>query len=471
MKNQRVLPYIIETLKSSDTVTAWAGLPLVLETMLALGVGRQVGQHVTIRERERGYSEARKIESLVMLMASGGECIEDIERLRQDKGLCRLVGDLAGADALRTFLYAFHDDDLIAKAQASRGPGEIAYIPEENEALQGLGRVNVNFVRQVAAQGNCKRATLDHDATIQESHKRDALFHYKGGRGYQPSVIYWAEQDLVLADEYRDGNVPAAMDNLRLIQRGFAALPATVTELFFRSDTACYEDRVLKWLANPKRADGPQGHIGFTIGADMTQDLRKICEAAPAASWQRLEDRPQETVYYTEVEFTPGNWSKDAEPLRYLAVRIDSKQRELLEEARAKKYLAVVTNRDGKVDDLLHWHWKKAGTIELVHDVAKNELGARVPPCGRFGANAAWFRISLLTYNVLSAMKSCVLPAQFSDARPKRLRFSVFTIAGRIISRGGKLILRVAQEIEAHVKLVLARQRLAELAVAFANTA
>jgi hypothetical protein len=470
MKNQGVLPYVVETLKSSDTVTAWAGLPLVLETMIALGVGRQVGKHVAIRERERGYSEARKIESLVLLMASGGECIEDIERLRQDRGLCRLVGDLAGADALRTFLYGFHDEELIAKAQASRGPDQTAYIPEENVALEGLGRVNVDFVRQAVWQSHCKRATLDHDATIQESHKREALFHYKGGRGYQPSVIYWAEQDLVLADEYRDGNVPAGMDNLRLIQRGFAALPETVTELFLRSDTACYEDRVLKWLANPKRSDGPQGPIGFTISADMTQELRKVCEAAPETSWRLLEDRAGETVYCAEVEFTPGDWPKDAEPLRYLAVRMDAKQKELLEETRARKYLAVVTNRDGNAADLLHWHWKKAGTIEAVHDVAKNELGARVPPCGRFGANAAWFRISLLTYNVLSAMKSSVLPAGLSDARPKRLRFSVFTIAGRIVSSGGKLILRIAAEIEAHVKLVVARQRLAELAAALANT-
>jgi hypothetical protein len=470
MKNQGVLPYVVETLKSSDSVTAWAGLPLVLETMIALGVGREVGKQIAIRERDRGYSEARKIESLVLLMASGGECIEDIERLRQDQGLCRLIGDLAGADALRTFLYAFHDDELIEQAQARRGPDQVAYIPEENEALEGLGRVNVSFVRRFAAESHCKRATLDHDATIQESHKREALFHYKGGRGYQPAVIYWAEQDLVLADEYRDGNVPAAMDNLRLIQRGFAALPATVTELFFRADSACYEDRVLKWLANPKRLDGPQGHIGFTISADMTKELRKVCEAVPETRWELVEDRAREIVYCSEVEFTPGDWSKDAKPLRYVALRIDAKQGELLDGTSTRKYLAVVSNRDGKPVELLRWHWKKAGTIESVHDVAKNELGARVPPCGRFGANAAWFRISLLTYNVLSAMKSSVLPAEFSDARPKRLRFSVFTIAGRIVSSGGKLILRIAEEIEGHVKLVVARQRLAELSIAFANT-
>jgi hypothetical protein len=40
-------------------------------------------------------------------------------------------------------------------------------------------------------------------------HKREAQVHYKGGRGYQPAALYWVEQDLVVADEYRDGNVPA----------------------------------------------------------------------------------------------------------------------------------------------------------------------------------------------------------------------------------------------------------------------
>ena len=85
------------------------------------------------------------------------------------------------------------------------------------------------------------------------------LAHYKGGRGYQPAVIYWAEQDLVIGDEFRDGNVPAAMANLALIRRGFANLPPTITAYRFRADSACYEQAVLKWLVNPEREDGPQG--------------------------------------------------------------------------------------------------------------------------------------------------------------------------------------------------------------------
>jgi len=35
------------------------------------------------------------------------------------------------------------------------------------------------------------------------------------------------------------------------------------------------------------------------------------------------------------------------------------------------------------------------GTIEHVHRVLKDELGAGVLPSARFGANAAWFRITV----------------------------------------------------------------------------
>jgi hypothetical protein len=463
MKNQRILPYIVEVMDKPEGITAWAGLPSVLDTMRAFGLDEVIGEQIRVRKRKRGYSESRKVEALVLLLAAGGECVDDIGMLKADAGLCRLVGDLPSADTLLKFLYAAHDENLIAQARAELTGDRVAFIPEENEVLRGLARVNTALVHRVAVQGSSTRATLDHDATIQECHKREAQPHYKGGRGYQPSAIYWAEQDLVIADEYRDGNVPAGMENLRLIQRGFASLPAWVTQRYFRADSACYDEQVLKWLANDRREGGPSGEIGFSISADMTTPLQDTCKQVAEQHWQLVEERVHETVWCTEVEFTPGNWPKDARPLRYVVVRFRARQGELFGNGNALKYLAVVTNRNGEAVELLRWHWQKAGTIELVHDVTKNDLAARVPPCGRFGADAAWYRLSLLTYNLLSAMKSVALPAVMSNARPKRLRFSLFNIAGRIISRGGKVILRIAAEIEEIVKLTQARARLAKL--------
>jgi len=468
--SQGMLPYLVEVGARADTLTGRAGLPLVVDTLRALGLERVIEAEVRVRERASGYTEGEKIEALVLLLAAGGDCLDDIAVLKSDAGLERLLGrTLPTADTLRHFLYAFHDPALIAAAQAQRGPGEVAYIPAENAALQGLGRVNGALVQRVAAQGRGTRATLDHDATVQESHKREAQVHYKGGRGYQPAAIYWVEQDLVVADEYRDGNVPAGMDNLSLIQRGFATLPPTVTEYYFRADSACYDERVLKWLANEQRPGGPAGPIGFTISADMTPPLHAVCEGVSDAQWTRVEERPDETVMGAEVEFTPGDWPKEAKPLRYLALRIRKTQGQLFAAGYDTKYLAVVTNRPGKLAELIRWHWQKAGTIELVHDVTKNELGAAVPPCGRFGANAAWYRLSLLTYNVLSALKSLALPAPLSAARPKRLRFTVFTLAGRILTHAGRVVLRISEAADRLAGLVAARTRLSALRARIAS--
>jgi hypothetical protein len=108
----------------------------------------------------------------------------------------------------------------------------------------------------------------------------------------QVRLVYWAEQDLVIADEYRDGNVPAGMDNLPLIRRSFQSLPASVTKLFFRADSACYEHDVLRWLADDERHDGPSRHISFTISADMTTEVHHACAMVPEQQWKLLVDDP-----------------------------------------------------------------------------------------------------------------------------------------------------------------------------------
>ena len=92
------------------------------------------------------------------------------------------------------------------------------------------------------------------------------------------------------------------------------------------------------------------------------------------------------------------------------AIRFTPAQGNLFESGAGPKYLAAVTSRGGTSAELVRWHWEKAGTIEHVHHVVKNELGGGVLPCGRFGANEAWFRLALLTYNVLRALKAIALP-------------------------------------------------------------
>jgi hypothetical protein len=70
-----------------ETLTAFGGIPLVVQTFRSLGLPQSVREQVQVRERERGYDEATQVESFVILNAAGGECVDDFERLRQDPGL------------------------------------------------------------------------------------------------------------------------------------------------------------------------------------------------------------------------------------------------------------------------------------------------------------------------------------------------------------------------------------------------
>jgi hypothetical protein len=352
---------------------------------------------------------------------------------------------------MHDFLAAFHDE-----AQIAERPAEGAWIPEENAALQALAAVNTELVHRAVKHLPAQRATLDLDATVIESHKRDALPHYKGGRGYQPVAVLWAEQDLVLADQFRDGNVPAGMRTLEVARRAVEALPRTVRERCFRGDSACYDEALLKYLVR-------EG-IAFTISADMTPELRRAC-TQPLTPWELLEDRVTENVEVAEVEFTPGDWPKHAAPLRYVGLRIRPKQGHLF--ADPAKHLAVVSNRwDPAMADLIRWHWEKAGTIELLHDVTKNDLAAGVLPSGRFGANAAWYRLTLLTYNVLTVLRQQALPERFRQARPKRLRYEVFTVPAEIRLHARQLTARLGAPPLTVEELIAARGHLRDLRTA-----
>jgi len=174
----------------------------------------------------------------------------------------------------------------------------------------------------------------------------------------------------------------------------------------------------------------------------MSRELRAAVTSA--TEWHRDPEDLRRS--WAEVDFVPSEPSakKGRRPDRYLGIRIEPRQRGLFADGGEVKYYAVVTNdveRDGQ--ELLDWHRAKAGTIEHTHDVLKNDLAAGVLPSGRFGANAAWLRLNVLVYNLLSVLRRTALPAALAQARPKRLRFCLFALAATLIHHARRTIVRV----------------------------
>jgi hypothetical protein len=455
---EQPLPFQWDPEPAVEVLTAFGGLPTVVQTFRSMRLPEMIRQHVRIKERQRGYDESTFVESFVVLNAAGGECLEDFERLREDAGLAEMLGHaIPSAEAARKFLYEFHDEAKVQESRRQLSLEDRSVIPGESAPLGGLAETNreliAEFGRRCADQ---KIATVDQDATIIESHKREALMSYEGEPGYQPVLAVWAETDLILADQFRDGNVPAHKDPLSVAQAAFRAVPSSVKEYYYRADTASHEHTLVEWLLDPERDAGPKGFIGFAISARMSPQLKAAVKRIAEESWEPCPGNGEDIRECAEVDFV--QWipteHQNSRPVRYIALRFRKKQGELFADGTTVKHFAVVTNIfEWKMQRLIQWHREKAGTIEHINDILKNELAAGVLPCGRFGANAAWLRMAVISHNVLTVLKRIGLPAEYLRARPKRLRFLLFNLPGRLIHHARGVWLRLTTTIERLVDL------------------
>jgi hypothetical protein len=159
-----------------EQVTALGGIPLLVRAARSLDVAGSVERHLRLKQRERGFDEATYVESFLVLNAVGGDCLEDFDQRREDAGLAEMLGHaVPSAEAARKFLYQFHDAEKIEQAQQELAAERVSYIPEESVALRGLAQVNRDVVRELGRRcPEQKIATVDVDATIIESWKREA---------------------------------------------------------------------------------------------------------------------------------------------------------------------------------------------------------------------------------------------------------------------------------------------------------
>ena len=196
--------------------------------------------------------------------------------------------------------------------------GEKTAIPEESAPLAGLGTATRRVLAAVQQHTPQRTATLDVDATMLEVHKRTAAVTYEGRTGLSISGGRWAEQDLIVHDEFRDGNVPAGCGNARILERAVASLPSGITQVFVRGDSALYEQEVLAWCEQPERG------IGYAISADMSPQLHAEILRLPETAWPLECAEPDVIREWAEVPYIPddGDHRKDRPCVRrYLAVR------------------------------------------------------------------------------------------------------------------------------------------------------
>jgi len=496
-----MLSYQYEPEPTATQMTGFAGLVPYLDLVCLLGVLEAVDGEVGI-EGSQGWLDRQHALALLLLNVAGGESMDDLRLLEADAGLCRMVREAERhglprkerrelerrfrKGRLRTFpspsrvcewLEQFHDP-----AQEQERVAGTAFIPAPNGHLEGLGKVNQALLAAVQRYAPCPEATLDIDATLQETRKREALVCYKGYPAYQPLSVYWAETQFLVYSQFRDGNVPAQSGILEAIKASLAVLPPGVERVLVRMDSAGYQYEVMKFCATGD--GGRRAPIGFTISNDMTGEFRAAGRQVPEGEWQPLaRPRGEAAQEWAEVVYVPNALarSKQDPDYRYLAIRerVDQGVLPGMTEGQqpqlpfATEVLAgvtyrlsgIVTNRAGDGAELIHWHHARCGKSEEAHAILKTDLAGGRFPSGRFGANAAWWALVVLAYNLHAALRRLALPGGLKPKRMKALRFALIAVPGRVVERGRQLFVRLARDHPALAWLAEMRRKLRELAL------
>ncbi|MFH1652593.1 MAG: transposase [Pseudomonadota bacterium] len=93
-----------------------------------------------------------------------------------------------------------------------------------------------------------------------------------------------------------------------------------------------------------------------------------------------------------------------------------------------------------------------------------SKLGG-VLPCAEFGANAAWWRIQCLAWNLVRGLQLHVLPEELRNCHMKRLRFRLLCIAGKVVKTARSIILKLSRGHPSFNIYKEAREKIFALAV------
>lgn len=500
---QGVLPFRYETEKTACGMTALAGLPAYLELSVVCGLWDSIGRHMKVwAEKTQGWTDRQVVMALVLLSLAGGDCVDDVRVLENDEGFVRVLRrvelgrmkrrerraqerrwrkekkrGVPSQSVVFRYLGAFCNP----AEEAKRGMG-YACIPAPNEHLKGMGRVNGDLLRFGQRKSPQQQATLDQDGTLMFTTKAGAMWSYEGEKAFQPLTVYWLEPDQILVSEFRDGNVPAGFGDLRVLVEALGMLPEGVVKVYFRSDTAAYQQDLLRYCAEGKSERF--GVIEFAVGVDVTEAFKRAVAGVKAEEWHPLErvvdgQRLKTDQEWAEVRFVPewvARGRKDVD-YRFLAVREPLRQQELpgmdcpqlpfptLDMGKIRyKVTGVVTNRTLAGDEVIRWYRGRCGKCEEVHAVMKNDLAGGRLPSAEFGANAAWWAITVLAYNLNSLMKRLAMPEGWAPKHLKAIRFGFINIAGRVVSHAHSLIIRLSLSHPAYRLILEVRQRIRALA-------
>jgi hypothetical protein len=419
-------PVTVEVSADGAGLVSHAGSALLAQAADKLGLTKALSLRLAaIKQRRRGHDPGRVIRDLAVMLADGGECVADLGAVRDQEAL---FGPVA------------------SDSTAFRVIDRVAADPALLDALRAAhARARERFWE---LHGAPERLTIDVDATLITAHseKEQAAGNYKGGYGFHPLQAYADETREALAGLLRAGNAGAntAADHITVLDRALEQIPAQYIEqieILARADSAGATHGLLDYCR--------EANIRFSVGYELTEPVRAAILKIPADAWVPALDQDGSQRENGEVaEITDsvelGSWPQ-ATKLLVRRERPHPGAQLSFTDHDGYRFQAILTDqRDENIAIIECRHRQHAHVEDRIRD--DKDTGLQKFPFKAFALNEVWLEIVLLAHDLIVWTQALALDGELAKAEPKRLRYRLLHVAGRLAFHGRRAKLRLQHD-------------------------
>jgi hypothetical protein len=438
--------FTVEVTSDGAGLVSHAGTALLAETADTLGLSKALSLALAgLKRRRRGHDPGRVIRDLAVMLADGGECVSDLATVREQ-------APLFGTVASDATVYR-----LIEK------------IASEPGLLDALRSAHACARERFWAQhGAPASLTIDVDATLITAHseKEKAAGNYKGGFGFHPLLAYADETQEALGAMLRPGNAGAntAADHVTVLDTALCQIPTERLEgieILVRCDSA----GATHGLASHCR----EHSMRFSVGYELTAAVRSAILDIPDEAWvcalnadgsQRANGEVADVTRSVDLSAWP-----QGSRLIVRRERAHPGAQLSFTDHDGHRFQAILTDQEGEdIAQIECRHRRHAHVEARIRD--DKDTGLSKFPFKGFAMNEVWMELVMLAHDLIVWTQSLLLEGELQKAEPKRLRYRLLHIAGRLAFSGRRAKLHLQGSWPWTAALVAAFKKLRELPAA-----
>ena len=374
-----------------------------------------------LKQRRSGHDQGRVIRDLAVMLADGGDCLADLGALGDQESL---FGSVASAST------AFRLVDRIAR---------------DSDGLERLRGAHAKARARVwKLTGAPERLTIDLDATLVGSHseKEGAAGNFKGGYGFHPMLAYADETSEALAGELRSGNAGAntAVNQIKVAEQAIGQIPAGHIEsikLLLRVDTAGSSHELLDWAR--------EGRIEFSVGYELNEAVRAAILQIPDSDWVPALDQdgsPRTNGQACEItsHLDLSGWPERSRVI-VRRERAHPGAQLTFTDHDGHRFQAILTDQPGDIAHIERDHRGRARVEDRIRN--DKDTGLRNLPFRDFEHNRVWLELVRVAHDLLVWTQRLLLTGELAKSEPKRLRYRLLHVAGRLSFHARTATLRI----------------------------